>query len=127
MPRHEIESLVRKFVSDLEVVLREEALAIVQASLLAALGGQEIVGNKPASKRSVPKSKTRVRRSEAELLEAEDRVVEYVRKNPGARSEHIRAAVGLDKTQWVTTISGLIVDRRLRAHGVRRNTIFTLA
>lgn len=149
MSNPQIAALVVRFVSELEAVVRQQALASVHETLRAALGGslkgdtvnnglvaKRGPGRPPKSASKAPKkaaaapkaaSSGRVRRSTTELEQDAHRVLDYVRKNPGKRSEDIRASLKLDKAAWVRTVGRLVEKGQLKSQGEKRTTTYSVA
>lgn len=141
MATSNVDAIVAKFVSDLERIYRSQAQAVVQEALRTALAEGEVVKHRRVTTRrrgSPPRARARtstmppraakskrIRRTLAELEHAAHRVLDYVRKNPGQRSEAIRAALRLDKNQWTTTIAQLIEKGQVKSRGEKRLTTYT--
>ena len=147
MPSSNLEQLITRFVSDLEAVFRDQALASIRETLATALGGavpkrgrgrprktdSKLPGVKKismpsrASTNKPAKGSGRIRRTVAEIERDAHHILEYVKKNPGRRSEDIRAALKIDKAAWTNTMSRLIEKGQLKSHGEKRNTTYTAA
>jgi hypothetical protein len=107
--------------SDLEELVREEALRLLTDSL-----------SNGTSLRSVPAARgrtTRARRASGSGVSdaAAGRVLRYVQQHPGVRAEAIRAALGLNKAAWVKISSNLLAEKRMTKRGQRRGTLYNAA
>lgn len=148
MANPKLEALVTRFVSDLEEVFRTHALTLVRESLGGAIAAPAAAGRAtgrplraPAPRRPAAKARAaqpkkqkakassgaRIRRTTAEIEQAAHRIFEHIRRNPGQRSEEIRAALKLSKKEWVTTIPRLADNGQVKRQGHKRTTTFTAA
>lgn len=83
----------------------------------------------PAPKAKVAKKSAgggRVRRTPAEIEQTAHKILEFVRKNPNAKAEKIKAALGLDKAQWLAPIARLIESKQLRMTGMKRAATYSV-
>ncbi|NUP09752.1 MAG: hypothetical protein HOW73_27210 [Polyangiaceae bacterium] len=126
--------IVEQFVSDLEAAFRRSVLDALAATIAgesraarpsapSAPVRRAAASTAPAKKASKPG--VRVRRSAADLERVEQRIVDYVRKNPGKRGEEIKKALGLTTALWTRPLSRLVERRALIAKGVKRATTYT--
>lgn len=58
-------------------------------------------------------------------MRVEQRIVDYVRKNPGQRAETIKAALGLTTKDWALPVVRLVERNALRPKGEKRATTYT--
>lgn len=68
----------------------------------------------------------RVRRTPAEIEQTAHKILEFVRKNPNAKAEKIKGALGLDKAQWLAPIARLIESKQLRMTGMKRAATYSM-
>lgn len=141
------EELIRRFIQEVEIVFRQEAheaaldtlAAIIEQSIgqdgrrsarrgrrrepaASATAPTKKAAPAPAGKRKEPAS--RIRRSSASLERDSRRLLEYVRRNPGALAEDVRRALNLGKAQWVTTVASVLASGQLKKQGHKRRTTF---
>lgn len=132
-----IQALVAKFATDLETVFRTQAMAAVREALgsysspppagrvmaaAAARPAARVSPRKPGAAKAKPS--TRDRRSPQELQAMQHRILEYVKGNPGKRSEDIRAALKLSKKDWQLPAQQLLASKQIVASGVKRSTTY---
>lgn len=150
--RAEIQRLVDVFVSDLETLVRRAALETVAQALgttaPVAAGPRPPIPPRGAPRAPEPRraarpappgraatadrgsarergpSSDRVRRSADQIAATAERIVRHVEQNPGARSEDIRAALGLPKNEWQLTAKRLVDTGRLATRGEKRATTY---
>ena len=67
-----------------------------------------------------------MRRSADQIEATSERIVRHVQEHPGARSEDIRAALGLAKNEWQLTAKRLVDAGRLATRGEKRATTYYL-
>lgn len=79
-----------------------------------------------AAKKSAAGGGGRVRRTPAEIEQTAHKILEFVRKNPNAKAEKIKAALGLDKAQWLAPIARLIESKQLRMTGMKRAATYSV-
>jgi hypothetical protein len=104
-------------VSDLEDLVRQEALRLVSETLT---NGTSF----PSASSSRRGARGRGGGAGApDALAA--RVLGYVQQHPGVRAEAVRAALGLSKPSWVKVSSALLAEKRLKKRGQRRGTSYS--
>ncbi|NUP14275.1 MAG: hypothetical protein HOW73_50225 [Polyangiaceae bacterium] len=131
----QLNELVTKFAADLQDAYRAQALESVQRALggwvssgrtsappARVTGGEIGNGRRPTTK----KAGKRIRRNETDLLAVENRIVDYVRANPGQGAEQIKAALQLSKKDWTLPISRLVDARKVKAKGDKRSRVYSL-
>lgn len=132
-----IQALVAKFATDLETAFRTQAMAAVREALgsyssppagrlsapkAAAKPAARVSPRKPGAAKAKPS--TRDRRSPQELQAMQHRILEFVKSNPGKRSEDIRAALKLSKKDWQLPAQQLLATKQIVASGVKRSTTY---
>jgi hypothetical protein len=144
--RAQIQRLVDAFVSDLEELVRQAALETVATALgtsAASRGGSRPRGGSRSGESGVGSSGQprwrarkaasagrpvpaagRARRNADQIEATGERIVQHVKGNPGARSEDIRAALGLAKSEWQLTVKRLVESGRLATRGEKRATTY---
>lgn len=113
-----VDSFAASLVDDLERIVERQAVRLVAEKLGTTLtvGGRGrsngVRGRGPAPKASPKQS--------ANGGDNGARILAQVRADPGARSEKIRAAVGLSKGAWVYAVNQLIADKKITRKGEKR-------
>lgn len=123
-----IEKLVNNFVDQLQTFWRQE--------LITALGGN--VGNvgnvgklkngdlSSSSGGGVVRNSHGVKRTPEDLEQLADRLVDFVKTNPGLRIEQINKQLGTTTKELALPIRKLIAEGRLRADGHKRSTTYAM-
>lgn len=130
-----LESHVNAFVTDIADLIKQATIQRVADALGApAAGTNGAAFAKPARARSNGKaSKPAARkpararggkRSEAEIAATVAKVLGYVKKHPGQRSEHVRAALGMLRPTMTDAIRRLVAEKKIRTKGEKRATEF---
>jgi hypothetical protein len=83
---------------------------------------------RPAARAPAPKARAKGgRRQSRGLAEADvSKVLEYVGKNPGKRSEQIRAALGISPEVTGKVLAQLRAGKKVKTKGDRRTTAYFL-
>jgi hypothetical protein len=129
--RDEIDERVRLFVGDLEELIRQAALEAVQEAL-----GQETAapaaapakrsrasgGGKRKSAGGKKKAASKRSSSAASRQKLIDELYEHVEKNPGAKMEEIRDALGAPTKVLRPLANRLLKEEVIRKEGERRAT-----
>jgi hypothetical protein len=143
----DIQSLVSKFATDLEALVRSAAVGAVRSALGSeGVGPRAAVAVKRASAQPGPKPKSksstklfaktkpaaargakRIRRTPAELAATADQIAAYVKANPNSRAEQIKKALNIADNQWQGPIGLLLDGKRLLSRGEKRATTYNLA
>ncbi|NUO50456.1 MAG: hypothetical protein HOV80_16500 [Polyangiaceae bacterium] len=126
--------LVNQFVTDLEAAFRRSIADALEAAFSAGAPVQSGARpSAPAARTKAPavvakkgtKAGKRARRTTADLERTEQRIVDYVRKNPGQKAEDIKKALGFSTAQWALPLSRLVARGALNAKGIKRATTYT--
>ena len=119
--RRELRALVDSFAdsiaADLERLVERHAVRLVADRLGTTLAiGSSSRSNGARSSASVP------RRAKPAPNPAKNgaRILAHVRANPGVRSEHVRAALGISKGAWVYALNALIAEKKIARKGEKR-------
>ena len=115
-----VDSLADSIGADLERLVERHAVRLVAERLGATLpvgrpsksNGARIPGG------SAPRLATPAAKPSANSARA--RILAHVRANPGARSEHVRAALGISKGAWVYALNALIAGKKIARKGEKR-------
>lgn len=83
-------------------------------------------GKAPSKASSGAIQPSRNRRSPADLDRDIGRLVAHVRANPGITTEKARAALGLERELWKSTVAHGVATKRLVRRGERRDTTLHL-
>lgn len=142
MPRQSIDDQIRTridlFVEELSSLVREAAIEAVGEALQDGSGasrrstapGAKTARRKPArgkasgrkAARKAGSAKKRVRRSSEEIAEMGERVLAYVKTNPGARMEQIAKALRKQTKDLRRSVQELTTSKKLRTKGQKRAT-----
>jgi hypothetical protein len=135
----EIQARVASFAAGLAPLIRQAAIDAVSA----ALGGTAVSRKrtrraatarpvaKAARTTKAPSTAKRSRQAKGAkrdpkaLAALVERLHRYVKQHPGQRMEHIKAGLGLSKSELVLPIKKLLADKRISAKGIKRSTQYT--
>jgi hypothetical protein len=131
----EIQARVASFAAGLAPLIRQAAIDAVSAALGGAVVSTKTRAKRPAAKSanapSTPKRGRPARpakggkRDPKALAALVEKLHGYVKQHPGQRMEHIKAGLGLSKSDLVLPIKKLLADKRISAKGVKRSTAYT--
>ena len=116
-----ITQLVNAFAADLTALAREAARATLDEALDGSLGR----ASGRVGRASAPASGSRSRgekRSPADLVKIQDKVLSFVASSPGLRIEQINKAMGTNTTELALPLRKLVADGALKTEGQRRAT-----
>ncbi len=125
---NEIRGVVDNFVQELERLIRKQAIESVAAALGAASTGsapRARAAGKAAAAPARPAADafgSRKRRTAKEIDSLAASILEYVEKNPGQRSEKIKAALRIPAPDWNLPVKKLIEEGKLSTKGEKRAT-----
>ena len=80
----------------------------------------------PAAKPSKKAKKSRVRRGEKQIAAAKAMVLDYIGKNPGKRSEELRAGLKMDRKTLADSLVRLKADKKIKSKGAKRATTYSV-
>lgn len=128
-----IQARIKTFVSELEEMVRAEAVTAVASAL--GTGGAPKAAAKPAAKAAaapkaaaaaaapkVGRRKKGEKRTAAEIERAEAAVLDYVAKNQGQGVEQIGKALGMKTAELQRPIQKLLAEKKIRREGEKRGT-----
>ena len=121
---NEIQALVDTFVRDIEILIRRQALASVEAAFGLVPGGS--AGKAPrAAKPSAPPAEVpfgaaRARRSPQELAAEANRLLVAIKAKPGSTIEQLKVATKVTSPE--IPIKSLLAAKRIRKTGEKRAT-----
>jgi len=151
----DIQSLVAKFASDLEALVRSAAVEAVQSVLGGSSSGgasapraaapkalaakakgkpgrrpkaHAAAPKAPAAAKAAPKAKgkgKRIRRTAEQIAATANQIHAHVRSNPSSNAEGIKKALGIPDNQWGNPLGLLISSKRLVSKGEKRATTYT--
>lgn len=150
MPNNQLTVLVTRFVADLERLIREDMTSSIQETLRNALGrvGSSAAPapraaaapakrrpgrpkkaapvaaapKKPAAKQPAAKKAPASRSTLADLDATVGRIASYVASHDGARSEVVRAALKIEKNEWIRGLRRALETNRITKKGAKRTT-----
>ncbi|MFW6067026.1 MAG: hypothetical protein ACOC97_01720 [Myxococcota bacterium] len=119
----QIEERIRAFADELNQLVRQAALEAVQN----ALGASTPSRAGARGRASAPASSARGRgaggrRSPRQMSQTMSALRTYVAQNPGARMEHISAALGRPTKELRLPVNKLLAEGAIRSEGHRRAT-----
>jgi hypothetical protein len=135
----EIRQLVEEFAEHLEAVLRRMALEQVASALggdVPARGGARRGAGARAGRKAARKggrgvgrraSRRAGKRSQEQVGAAAEKVLAFVKKNPGLRGEQISKAMRTDTNSIRLPMQKLIADKKIKTKGQRRGMTYTAA
>ncbi len=122
----QIRSLVDALVADLTVLVREEALRIVQDAVGGAAPAPKRRGpGRPRKKAKATRRKTarkRVRRSSADVDALADRLLAHVKAHPGQGITQIARSLRRTSKDLRLPVQKLLAEKKLKTTGQRRGT-----
>ena len=129
----ELRTLVENFTNELSLVMRRVTLEEMQAKLALTLG--EVVParrgpGRPRMARPAATGKSAGTRrrgrpgkfSPEEMEKLGSTIVGHLKKNPGARSEHLSAAMKLDAKSLRIPLAALVKAKKIKVKGQKRGT-----
>lgn len=105
--------------------------AEVRSDFLAALGdGHEVGNGRTSRKKPGPKPKLKSRskggkRTPQELAQLVGSVLNFIKRNPGSRSEQIAEGLGVSTKDLVLPITKLFEGKTIKSTGQRRGTKYS--
>lgn len=115
MTNQKIETLINKFVAELQLATRAEVMDAIRSA---------ITGAAPVPAGRVPKlkivEKNPGKRTPEQIDQAKDKVVALLKKKGGLRSEEIQDALSLSGSELSLPISHLMKAKVLKCEGVAR-------
>jgi len=122
----QIRQRIEAFVSELDVLVREAAVASVSQALGRDSARRERITRAAPALRSRARTKGE-KRSSNELASLTSRLREYIAKNPGNGIEQIGKAIGSRTKELALPVKKLLADRAIRTRGVKRATKYFAA
>ena len=80
----------------------------------------------PAAKPAKKAKKSQVRRGEKQIAAAKAMVLDYVGKNPGKRSEELRAGLKMDRKTLADSLVRLKAEKKIKSKGQKRATTYSV-
>ncbi|MCC7542848.1 MAG: hypothetical protein IT379_41920 [Deltaproteobacteria bacterium] len=121
----ELEALVREFTGRLQDHFRKQMMAIVR-EFVGVVGSAAPSTSTPSARKAptkaAPAARAGVRRSDAEIAKAVNRVRDYVAAHPGSRMEHIGAGLRLPTKDLTGPVAKLLAAGTIRREGEKRAT-----
>jgi hypothetical protein len=128
----EIQGLVDAFVGQLSTLVRRSALEQVQAALQSAVGGAPARGRKagrrgPKPARAAKRGAGGGKRSPEQVGAVSEKLLAFVKKNPGLRGEQISKALKTTTGAIRLPMQKLIAKKKIKTKGQRRGTTYHAA
>ncbi len=114
-----LESLIRKFATDLQSIVREQLSVEVTSAVQSALGG------KPA-KRGKAAIGPGGKRTPEQIEKQAEKLLLFIKANPDQRAEQIARANKLTPTELVLPVKRLLDDKKIKASGRARGTTYAI-
>lgn len=108
----EIRDRIQRFVNDMNDLVRRAAMEAVNTALAGS--GRAARGVR------IPTGGSTGRRTPQALEAVQDRLLDYVRENPGLRIEQINEAIGTSTREVRRPLTKLLASGRLRREGEKR-------
>lgn len=125
--RSAISTLVSEFASQIEALVRQQALDHVNTALgnLGAAGPVRRGPGRPRKAGRKPgRPAKRGRRDSGDMDAMQDKLLSHVKANPGQRGEQIAAALGSDVGTIRLPMKKLIAARKVTTKGERRGMMY---
>lgn len=121
MSNKQIESLVSKFVSDLEDLIVASAISRVAE----ALGSRQGMSTARASGNKSTAHAKGAKRSPEELDQLTRKLLAYIAKHPGERIEKIGLGLAISTKELNLPIKKLLAEKSISSKGQKRATTYT--
>lgn len=119
-----VDSVADALASGLERVVERHALRLVAERLGTRLGNgalsQRAVPSSNGTRRDGPSKRSAPAASKRTRADNAGRILAHVRANPGARSEEVRAALGIRRGAWIYAVNALIEAKKIARTGEKR-------
>jgi hypothetical protein len=131
---NKIDQILSKFAQELQAVIREQLSDDVTAAVQAALGASGTMRNarakaRPSNLGSTGKASSKTRssgkRTSEEIAKQAEKILAVIKDNPEQRSEQIAQATKLTTGELVLPIKKLLADKKIKAKGKARGTMYT--
>jgi hypothetical protein len=113
--QRELEQRIEEFVADITELARRAAMEALAGALDQQLGGG---GGASIRRRRGEK------RSAQQLADAQDRLLDYIRDNPGQRMEEIAREFGANTRDLTLPLRKLVASHLVRTEGQKRATCY---
>ncbi len=125
-----LEALIRSFAAQLQDLVRSQLSADVTSAVQGAIGGKQAPrGRAVASQNGLTarpvKRGAGGKRTPEQIDKLAIQLLAHIEKNPEQRSEQIAAANKLTTGELVLPIRKLLADRKIKAKGKARGTMYT--
>jgi predicted HTH transcriptional regulator len=121
-----VENLIRKFATDLQVLIRGQLAEEVNGAVRSALG--EKSGSSRKAQGSAVRHRGPAGRRSPEAIEKQaDKLFALITKNPDQRSEQIAQATGISTGDLVRPLRKLLAEKKIKASGKARGTTYAAA
>jgi predicted HTH transcriptional regulator len=116
-----VETLIRKFAADLQIVIREQLSSEVTSAVQGALGGKPARGgNGRASAGALGK------RSPEQIAKQAEKIFAFIKANPDQRAEQIARANKMSTAELVLPIKRLLEEKKIKSSGKARGTTYAV-
>ena len=122
MPDNSLEALVREFTAQLTALVRRDTLDQIRATL----AGEVATPRRSAERAPRPAAK-RGRRSSEGVAEMGEKLLAFVKTNPGKRGEEIAHALRTDVKTMRLPMLRLIAAKQIKMEGERRGMKYFVA
>jgi hypothetical protein len=113
-----IQEAVSRVASQIAAAVRQDIAAEIQR----VIGGARVAGARPPA---TPAGRRKPRRGVADA--DVKRVLDFIAKNPGKRTEEIRSALELDSEYGGKLLAKLRADKKVKTRGQKRATTYAVA
>jgi hypothetical protein len=122
MPDQNLEALIREFTAQLTTLVRRDTLDQIRATLAG-----EIAAPRRTPTRAAPAVAKRGRRSSEGVAEMGEKLLAFVKSNPGKRGEEIAQALRTDVKTMRLPMLRLIAAKQIKTEGERRGMKYFVA
>ena len=127
-----LEALIRNFAAQLQDLVRSQLSADVTSAVQGALGGKQaprgrvVAGRNGATARPAKRA-AGGKRTPEQIDKLAIQLLSFIDKNPEQRAEQIAKANNLTTGELVLPIKRLLTDKKIKAKGKARGTMYTSA
>ena len=115
-----VESLIRKFAADLQIVIREQLSSDVTSAVQGALGG------KPARGGNGRVATVLGKRTPEQIGKQAEKIYAFIKANADQRAEQIARANKMSTAELVLPIKRLLEEKKIKSSGKARGTTYAV-
>jgi hypothetical protein len=122
--QHQVNQRIQGFVTEITELARKAAYETLSAALTPGVPGKSVARDPGLGRalRLLPRKGGK--RSPDQIAATADRLLEYIRENPGQRMESIATAMASSTRELALPIKRLLRDRQIQVEGQKRATSY---